>query len=57
MFAKINVHTGYDLLLLKEDRSWLLDVLLGHGLQKKEVREKIGKAVTKFLAVALKIRR
>ncbi len=57
MFARIKDQTGYDLLLLKEDKSWLLDVLLGHGLRKKEVREKIGIAVTTFIAVASKIRR
>ena len=56
MYTKIKEQTGYNLLMLKEDKGWLLDVLLGHGLQKKDVREKIGKAVMKFIAVALKIR-
>jgi hypothetical protein len=56
MFSKIFEQTGYNLLRMKEDKNWLLDVLLGHGLKKKEVREKIGKAVTWFIAVAMKIR-
>ena len=57
MYTKIKEQTGYDFLLLKEDKSWLLDALIGHGLQKKDVREKVGKAVMKFIAVATKIRR
>ena len=57
MFLKIKEQTDYDLLLLKDDKNWLMDVLLGNGLRKKEVREKIGIAVTRFRAVALKIRR
>jgi hypothetical protein len=57
MFLKIKEQTDYGLLKLKDDKKWLLDVLLGHGLQKKEVREKIGIAVTRFIAIALKIRR
>ena len=47
--------TGYDFLLLKEDKSWLLDALILQ--KKKDVREKVGKAVMKFIAVAMKIRR
>ena len=39
MYTKIKEQTGYDFLLLKEDKSWLLDALIGHGLQKKDVRE------------------
>jgi len=45
MYRKIFEQTGYNLLLLKDDKKWLLDVLMGHGLKDKEVREKVGKSV------------
>jgi hypothetical protein len=57
MFARILEQTGYDLLSMKDDKNWLMEVLLGHGLKKKEVRENIGKAVAAFIAVALRIRK
>ena len=56
MYRKILDQTGFNLLLLKDDKKWLLDVLMGHGLKDKEAREKVGKAVSTFLAVAMKIR-
>ena len=56
MYRKIFDQTGFNLLLLKDDKKWLLDVLMGHGLKDKEAREKVGKAVSTFLAVAMKIR-
>ena len=34
-----------------------MDVLIGHGLKKKDVRENIGKAVAAFIAVAMQIRK
>ena len=57
MFAKVLDQTGYDLLLMKDDKNWLMDVLIGHGLKKKDVRENIGKAVAAFIAVAMQIRK
>ena len=56
MFRNIKQQTGYDLAVMRDNSEWLLDVLIGHGLKKKEVREKIGKAVTTFIAVAMRIR-
>ena len=57
MYKRISDQTGYNLLLLKDDKNWLMDVLLGHGLQRKEVREKVGTAVSKYVALAMKIRK
>ena len=57
MFAKVVDQTGYDLLLMKDDKNWLMDVLIGHGLTRKDVREDIGKAVSAFIAVAMQIRK
>ena len=42
MYRKILDQTGFNLLLLKDDKKWLLDVLMGHGLKDKEAREKVG---------------
>ena len=52
MFAKIR----YDLLTM-DSKDWLMDVLLGHGLKSKEVRQKVGKAVAAFIAVAMRLRK
>ena len=30
---------------MRDNKDWMMDVLLGHGLKRKEVREQIGKAV------------
>ena len=57
MYKRISDQTGYNLLLLKDDKNWLMDVLLGHGLQRKEVREKVGTAVATYVALAMKIRK
>lgn len=57
MFLKIREQTGYDLQIWSDDRVWLMDVLLGHGLRRKETRECIGKAVSSFIAVAMRIRK
>ena len=57
MYTKISEQTGYDLLHMKDDKNWLMGVLLGHGLTKKDVREKVGKAVAAFIAVAMQIRK
>ena len=56
MFEKINQITGYNLLTMRDNKDWMMDVLLGHGLKRKEVREQIGKAVATFIAVAMRIR-
>jgi hypothetical protein len=40
MFAKIKEQTNYDITLMKDNEDWLMDVLLGHGLKSKDVREK-----------------
>ena len=57
MFAKIHEQTGYDLLTMKDNQNWLMDVLMGHGLKGKKVREKIGKAVAAFVAIAMRLRK
>jgi hypothetical protein len=57
MFEKINQITGYNLLTMRDNKDWMMDVLLGHGLKRKEVREHIGKAVATFIAVAMRIRK
>ena len=57
MFEKINQITGYNLLTMRDNKDWMMDVLLGHGLKRKEVREQIGKAVATFIAVAMRIRK
>ena len=54
MFEKINQITGYNLLTMRDNKDWMMDVLLGHGLKRKEVREQIGKAVATFIAVAIR---
>ena len=53
MFAKIRYQTGYDLLTMMDSKDWLMDVLLGHGLKSKEVRQKVGKAA--LIAVAMRL--
>ena len=55
MFAKIRYQTGYDPMMHSKD--WLMDVLIGHGLKSKEVRQKVGKAVAAFIAVAMRLRK
>jgi hypothetical protein len=57
MFRQIKLNTGYDLDIMKDDSEWLLEVLIGHGLASKVVREKIGKAVAAFLVAAMRVRR
>ena len=57
MFEKINQITGYNLLTMRDNKDWMMDVLLGHGLKRKEVREQIGKAVATFIAVAMRVRK
>ena len=42
---------------MRDNKDWMMDVLLGHGLKRKEVREQIGKAVATFIAVAMRIRK
>ena len=56
MFRQIKDSTGYDLNVMRDNNEWLLDVLIGHGLPSKVVREKIGKAVASFLVVAMRVR-
>ncbi len=57
MFGKIKEQTGYDLALMNGNGDWLMDVLLGHGLKSRDAREKIGKAVAAFIAVAMWVRK
>jgi hypothetical protein len=57
MFRQVKDNTGYDLESMKDNNEWLLDVLIGHGLPSKVVREKIGKAVASFLVAAMRVRR
>ena len=42
---------------MMDSKDWLMDVLLGHGLKCKEVRQKVGKAVAAFIAVAMRLRK
>jgi len=56
MFKTIKDSTGYDLVSMKGDPVWMLDVMLGHGLPKKETRRLIGMAVSVFIAVAMRVR-
>ena len=56
LFRQIKDSTGYDLNVMRDNNEWLLDVLIGHGLPSKVVREKIGKAVASFLVVAMRVR-
>ena len=56
MFRLIKDSTGYDLNVMRDNNEWLLDVLIGHGLKSEVIREKIGKAVASFLAVAMRVR-
>ena len=57
MYDEIFRATGHklDVRLMKVDRTWMMDVLLGHGL--KTFRQEILKAVMKFLAQANRIRK
>ena len=57
MFEKIRYQTGYDLLTMMDSKDWLMDVLIGHGLKSKEVRQKVGKAVAAVIAVAMRLRK
>ena len=57
MFNKIRERTGYDLINTKHNEDWILDVLIGHGLKSKAVREIIGRSVTEFIVVAMRIRK
>ena len=56
MFNRILQETGYDLMSMKDDPSWLLEVLIGDGLLAKETRRSIGIAVAAFLEVAMRKR-
>jgi len=42
---------------MMDSKDWLMDVLIGHGLKSKEVRQKVGKAVAAFIAVAMRLRK
>ena len=42
---------------MMDSKDWLMEVLLGHGLKCKEVRQKVGKAVAAFIAVAMRLRK
>ena len=54
MFNRILQETGYDLMSMKDDPNWLLEVLIGDGLLAKETRRSIGTAVAAFLEVAMR---
>ena len=56
MFNRILQETGYDLMSMKDDPNWLLEVLIGDGLLAKETRRSIGTAVAAFLEVAMRKR-
>src|SRR3569833_2170924 len=56
MYKQILVKTGYDMGIMKEDQQWLLEVLIGYGLSKKETRRFIGEAVAEFLVAATRLR-
>ena len=57
LFLKIKENTGYDCSIMRENSEWLMDTLLGHGLEKKETRRLIGEAVSKFIATAMRVRK
>src|SRR5690349_6003981 len=57
MFRQVKDNTGYDLESMKDNNEWLFDVLIGHGLPSKVVREKIGKAVASVLVAAMRVRK
>ena len=58
MYRRILQETGYDLMAVKEKEvsKWLLEVLLGNGVSRREARQGIGKAVAAFVAVAMRKR-
>ena len=56
MFNRILQETGYDLMSMKDDPNWCLEVLIGDGLLAKETRRSIGTAVAAFLEVAMRKR-
>lgn len=58
MYRRILQETGYDLMAVKEKEvsKWLLQVLLGNGVSRREARQGIGKAVAAFVAVAMRKR-
>jgi hypothetical protein len=56
MFHRIMQETGYDMMGMKDESNWLLQVLIGDGLPLKESRLSVGKAVAAYLAVAMRKR-
>ena len=57
MYDDIFRATGHklDVRLMRNDRTWMMDVLIGHGL--KKFRQEILRAVMKYLAQANRIRK
>ena len=56
MYEEIFRATGHelDVRLMTDNRTWMMDVLIGHGLPKH--RSEVLKAVMKFIAKASRIR-
>jgi hypothetical protein len=57
LFASIKLQTGHDLKAFLDDREYMIDVLLGHGLASQVSRRSIGEAVCKFIADAMRVRK
>ena len=57
MYDEIFRATGHklDVRLMRNDRTWMMDVLIGHGL--KKFRQEILRAMMKYLAQANRIRK
>src|SRR3569623_639916 len=56
LYQRVKQSTGYDLNVAREDRDWMLAVMLGPGYLRKESRHPIGKLVAAFIAAAMKLR-
>ena len=56
LYQRVKQSTGYDLDVVREDRDWMLAVMLGAGVPEKESRHPIGKLVAAFIAAAMKLR-
>ena len=56
MVAKIKAETEYDLSLMREDREWLRDFLIGCGPTDARKRLQVAKIVAVFLNKILRLR-